>query len=107
MSTLAILLSAFVLCVVALLVFIWSQRSGLFERSPKGAEVIFARGEIGHVEPAATPRERGALQGSVAQTIPTGSASKLGSASVAPARFISMRSPTAERRWRAWASRSS
>ncbi|PTT88972.1 hypothetical protein DBR42_08765 [Pelomonas sp. HMWF004] len=54
MSTVAILLSAFILSVVALLLFIWSQRSGLFEKSAKAAEVIFAPGEIGTSEdPAA------------------------------------------------------
>ena len=55
MNTVAILLSAFVLSFGALLVFIWSQRTGLFDRSSKGAEVIFAPGEIGRIEePAAT-----------------------------------------------------
>ena len=63
MSTLAILLSAFVLSVVALLVFIWSQRSGLFERSAQGAEVIFAPGEIGRVEePSVSAAVRRRLQ---------------------------------------------
>ena len=63
MSTLAILLSAFVLSVVALLVFIWSQRAGLFERSAQGAEVIFAPGEIGHVEePSVSAAVRRRLQ---------------------------------------------
>ncbi|MFG6462068.1 cbb3-type cytochrome c oxidase subunit I [Roseateles sp. DXS20W] len=56
MSTVGILLSAFVLSVVALLVFIWTQRSGMFERSAKGAEVIFAPGEIGSVEDPAAGR---------------------------------------------------
>lgn len=66
MNTVAILLSAFVLSFVALLVFIWSQRTGLFDRSSKGAEVIFAPGEIGRIEePAATAAERGALQRTV------------------------------------------
>lgn len=66
MNTVAILLSAFVLSFVALLVFIWSQRTGLFDRSSKGAEVIFAPGEIGRIEePAATTAERGALQRTV------------------------------------------
>lgn len=66
MNTVAILLSAFVLSFVALLVFIWSQRTGLFDRSSKGAEVIFAPGEIGRIEePAATAEERGALQRTV------------------------------------------
>jgi len=50
MSTVAILLSAFVLSVVALLVFIWSQRSGLLDQNARGAEVIFAPGEIGKPE---------------------------------------------------------
>ncbi|HOU65959.1 MAG TPA: hypothetical protein PK861_07980, partial [Thermomonas sp.] len=64
MNTVAILLSAFVLSFVALLVFIWSQRKGLFDRSSRGAEVIFAPGEIGRVEePAAAPSARGSLQG--------------------------------------------
>lgn len=54
MSTVGILLSAFVLSVVALLVFIWTQRRGLLEPSTSGASVIFAAGEIGHGEdPAA------------------------------------------------------
>jgi cytochrome c oxidase cbb3-type subunit I len=54
MSTVSILLSAFVLSVAALLAFIWSQRRGLFERSAGGSKVIFAPGEIGSAEdPAA------------------------------------------------------
>lgn len=54
MSTVSILLSAFVLSVAALLFFIWTQRRGLFERSAGAGEVIFAPGEIGQVEdPAA------------------------------------------------------
>jgi cytochrome c oxidase cbb3-type subunit I len=66
LSTLAILLSAFVLSVVALLVFIWSQRSGLFERSAQGAEVIFAPGEIGRVEePSVSATVRRRLQDTV------------------------------------------
>jgi cytochrome c oxidase cbb3-type subunit 1 len=66
MNTVAILLSAFVLSFVALLVFIWSQRTGLFDRSSKGAEIIFAPDEIGRVEdPAATAVERGSLQRTV------------------------------------------
>ncbi len=63
MNTASILLSAFVLSFVALLTFIWSQRKGLFDRSSRGAEVIFAPDEIGRVEePAATGAARGALQ---------------------------------------------
>ncbi|RTL21905.1 MAG: hypothetical protein EKK52_07725 [Burkholderiales bacterium] len=54
MSTIAILMSAFILSVVALLVFIWSQRSGMLTKNSKAAEVIFAPGEIGSGEdPAA------------------------------------------------------
>ncbi len=63
MSTVAILLSAFILSVVALFFFIWSLRSGLFDKSVVGAEVIFAAGEIGTVEdPAASKAGRGRLQ---------------------------------------------
>ena len=63
MNTVAILLSAFVLSFVALLAFIWSQRTGLFDRSSKGAEVIFASGEIGRIEePAAAPAARAACR---------------------------------------------
>ena len=40
-NTLQILLSAFVLPVAALLLFIWTQRRGLFA-NPDGANVIFA-----------------------------------------------------------------
>lgn len=69
MNTVAILLSAFVLSFVALLVFIWSQRTGLFDRSSKGAEVIFASGEIGRIEePAASASAQGSLQGAVDTT---------------------------------------
>jgi len=63
LNTVAILLSAFVLSFVALLVFIWSQRTGLFDRSSRGAEVIFAPQEIGRIEePAATRAAQGSLQ---------------------------------------------
>ena len=66
MNTVAILLSAFVLSFVALLVFIWSQRTGLFDRRSKGAEVIFAPGEIGRIEePAAARAAQGRLQGTI------------------------------------------
>ncbi len=63
MSTVAILLSAFILSVVGLLVFIVSVRYGLLDGSQKAAEVIFARGEVGRTEePAVTSRQRSALQ---------------------------------------------
>ena len=66
MSTLAILLSAFVLSVAALLIFIWSQRNGLLDRSAKAAEVIFAPGEIGRVEePSVSAEVRDRLQATV------------------------------------------
>ncbi len=63
MNTVGILLSAFILSFVALLVFIWSQRKGLFDRSSRGAEIIFAPDEIGRIEePAATRAARSSLQ---------------------------------------------
>jgi len=66
MSTVVILLSAFVLSVVALMAFIWTQRSGLFDPSPKAAEVIFAKGELGVIEdPAGSPDSRRKLQASI------------------------------------------
>jgi len=62
-DTAFILLSAFVLSFVALLVFIWSQSHGLFDRRASGAEIIFASGEIGQVEePAASLQQQGQLQ---------------------------------------------
>ncbi len=69
MSTIAILLSAFVLSVVGLFVFIWTQRRGLFDHSPKAAEVIFAPGELGTVEdPACTAADAARLQAVSAPT---------------------------------------
>ena len=51
------------LSVVALFFFIWSLRSGLFDKSVAGAELIFAAGEIGTVEdPSASAAARGQLQ---------------------------------------------
>ena len=70
MSTLMILLSAFVLSVVALGVFIWSQRRGLLDRSPQAAEVIFAAGEIGRIEePSIRAPAQRALQAAVSAAI--------------------------------------
>jgi cytochrome c oxidase cbb3-type subunit 1 len=72
-TTLAILMSAFLLSVIALGFFIWSQRVGLLSRDPKSAEVIFATGELGRVEePAAAVAQRASLQHSVTQagTVP-------------------------------------
>lgn len=69
MSTLAILLSAFLLSVVALLFFIWSQRSGLLDTRSARADVIFGPGEIGHIEePAAVGRAAVSLQAAVGPT---------------------------------------
>jgi cytochrome c oxidase cbb3-type subunit I len=63
MNTVAVLLSAFVLSVVALLFFIWTQRRGLLDDNPEGARVIFAAGEEGRIEdPSASSRETTALQ---------------------------------------------
>jgi len=63
MSTVTILLSSFVLSVVALLVFVWSQRRGLLDDDPAGARVIFGATEVGRIEdPAATPADAQALQ---------------------------------------------
>ncbi|GFE84163.1 membrane protein [Steroidobacter agaridevorans] len=63
MSTSVILASAFVLSFVALLVFIWSQRHGLFSRDSTGANVIFGAEEIGRAEePAVTSTAAHALQ---------------------------------------------
>jgi cytochrome c oxidase cbb3-type subunit I len=63
MNTVTILLSAFVLSVVALLVFIWTQRRGLLDDNPDAARVIFQPGEEGRVEdPAARAADTPALQ---------------------------------------------
>jgi cytochrome c oxidase cbb3-type subunit I len=78
MSTLAILLSAFILSVVALLFFIWSQRAGLFERSTEGAKVIFATGEIGNVEdPSASRSAQASLQAGVSRAAGGGSPTQI------------------------------
>ncbi len=66
MNTVSILLSAFVLSVVALLFFIWSQRRGLLDDNPQGARVIFQPGEEGRAEdPAAGSRDAAGLQQAV------------------------------------------
>ncbi|SEF12547.1 cytochrome c oxidase cbb3-type subunit 1 [Burkholderia sp. WP9] len=66
MNPAAILLSAFVISFVGLVIFIGSQRIGLFDRSSTGAKVIFAPGEIGRIEePAGTASSQQALQGAV------------------------------------------
>lgn len=83
MSTLTILLSAFILSVVALLVFIWTQRSGLFDAGAAGARVIFAPQEVGRPEePAATMAAQAALRTSM-QALASDSVVRLQPASAA------------------------
>jgi cytochrome c oxidase cbb3-type subunit 1 len=58
-----ILLSAFVLSVVALALFIWSMRRGVLSDTARGADVIFAAHEQGRPEdPSAAPAARAALR---------------------------------------------
>lgn len=67
MDPTAVLLSAFILSIVALAVFIWSVRQGLFDREAEAAAVIFGAGELGRPEdPAATPRETRELEATMA-----------------------------------------
>ena len=71
MTTMATLLSAFVLSVIALMVFIWSQRSGILERGTEDAKVIFATGEVGVVEePSASAQAQQSLQAAVDRSDP-------------------------------------
>lgn len=63
MNTVSILLSAFVLSIVALMFFVWSQRRGLLDDNPDAARVIFQPGEVGRAEdPAASGAQAKALQ---------------------------------------------
>ena len=63
MDTVTLLLSAFVLSVTGLFVFIWSLRQRLFELAPAAANVIFSQGEIGTgEEPAATAAQKARLE---------------------------------------------
>ncbi|QJR10162.1 hypothetical protein DSM104443_01216 [Usitatibacter rugosus] len=58
-----ILLSAFIIAIVALVFFIVAMLRGWFDPDSKGAEVIFAPNEIGRPEdPAASPEARRALE---------------------------------------------
>lgn len=50
MSIPALLLSAFIISVTALLFFIWSLRKGFADPDPAAAKVIFEPGEIGQVD---------------------------------------------------------
>ncbi|MCW5623660.1 MAG: cbb3-type cytochrome c oxidase subunit I [Burkholderiales bacterium] len=78
MNTVVILLSAFVISVFGLFVFIWTQRRGLLDPSPRAAEVIFAPGEIGVVEDPAGTRETVAkLQAANPSIIGSGHAEEL------------------------------
>lgn len=66
MNTVALLMSAFVLSIVGLGFFIWSQRAGLLSKDAAAAEVIFATREIGVIEdPAASSAQHKALQWSM------------------------------------------
>lgn len=71
MNPTAILLATFVLSIVGLFAFIWSLRSGLFERESNGAGVIFTAEEIGRYDDpaegiarlaAANPEQQEALR---------------------------------------------
>ncbi len=58
-----ILLSAFMISIVALVFFVLAMIKGWFDPGARGARVIFARDEIGRTEdPAASPAARRALQ---------------------------------------------
>lgn len=62
MDTVTLLLSAFIISVTGLFVFIWSLRQRLFEFAPAASTVIFSQGEIGSgEEPAATARQQAQL----------------------------------------------
>lgn len=63
MDTLGILLSAFVISVISLMFFIWSQGKSAINGGSEAAEEIFEEGEIGIVEdPSATNQRLIALQ---------------------------------------------
>lgn len=67
MDTITILLSAFVLSLTGLFIFIWSLRRRLFDSDPAAAHVIFAKGEVGQGEdPSATARQLAGLGTSTA-----------------------------------------
>lgn len=62
MNTVSLLLSAFILSITGLFVFIWSLRKRLFDPSAAAAHVIFSQGEIGiGEEPAATAAQQASL----------------------------------------------
>ena len=65
MDPTVVLLSAFLISIIALGIFIWSMRNGAFH-DPSGAQVIFTAHEVGRAEdPAAAPGALTALQRTV------------------------------------------
>jgi cytochrome c oxidase cbb3-type subunit I len=65
-SALLSLLGAFVLSLIGLFAFIWTLRQGLLVENPRAASVIFAPGEIGHIDDPALPAsDQGAMQSAV------------------------------------------
>jgi cytochrome c oxidase cbb3-type subunit I len=65
MDPIVVLLSAFLISIIALGIFIWSMRNGAFH-DPGGADVIFTAHEVGRAEdPAAAPDSLTALQRAV------------------------------------------
>jgi cytochrome c oxidase cbb3-type subunit I len=66
MNPVVVLLSAFLISLVALGVFIWSMLRGVLDRGAANARVIFSENEVGHAEdPAAEPVSLAALQEAV------------------------------------------
>ncbi len=63
-----LLLSSFVISVTGLFFFIWSLRKGLLDSDPSAAKVIFAKGEIGHVD---EPAVDASIERQLQQAIPT------------------------------------
>jgi cytochrome c oxidase cbb3-type subunit 1 len=61
MNPTALLLATFLLSIAGLFAFIWSLRRGLFDQDSNGADVIFARGEIGRVDDPASNVARSAI----------------------------------------------
>lgn len=73
MNTVTILLSAFILSITGLFIFIWSLRKRLFDNNTDAAKIIFSEGEIGQVEdPSASQNQLRDLQkaADIGQKIP-------------------------------------
>ena len=67
-SAILSLLSAFLLSILGLFVFIWSLRKGLLVENPAAASVIFARGEIGRIDdPALADAAQRSMQQAAAE----------------------------------------